>query len=59
MSALIVMHIKRISPLLKECQAGMLQETKIKPKNTIAPFAVPKADPLNPRMIMDFKPSQN
>ena len=35
--------------------AGILDETKNKPLNTIALFAVPKADPNNPRMIMDFE----
>lgn len=36
--------------------AGILEETKVKPKHTILMFAVPKSDPLNPRMILDFKP---
>ena len=38
------------------CNAGILQETKFKPKYTIALFAVPKSDPRNPRITMDFKP---
>ena len=37
-------------------QAGILQPTKFKPKNLILLFPVPKVDPNNPRMIMDFKP---
>ena len=37
-------------------EAGILQKTRHKPLNTIALFAVPKSDPRNPRMIMDFKP---
>ena len=37
-------------------KAGILQLTKIEPKNLIMMFPVPKSDPNNPRMIMDFKP---
>ena len=36
--------------------ANILEETKTKPKNLIMLFPVPKTDPSNPRMIMDFKP---
>ena len=55
-------HVNRYTPkknlpfIKRMCEAGILIETKTKPKNTIALFAVPKTDPSNPRMIMDFKP---
>ena len=50
---LIDIHQRKTSLSLGEC---VRLETKNKPKNTIALFAVPKTDLSNPRMIMDFKP---
>ena len=51
---------KKNMPFIKRMlNVGILEETKHKPLNTIAIFAVPKADPNNPRMIMDLKSSLN
>lgn len=45
---------KNLPFLLRMVRAGILEETKNKPKHTILMFAVPKSDPLNPRMILDL-----
>ena len=55
-------HVNRYTPkknlpfINRMCKGGILLETKTKPKNTVALFAVPKSDLSNPRMILDFKP---